>query len=103
MGTLISCFSQKKHITLNYVYHIGAYAFSHNKFIKSLEISGTTFSIGESAFEYCNNLEAIVLPTYEYISGLKSIGDYAFSGCKKLEYMIIPKTVINIGKDIFEN
>ena len=53
-------------------------------------------SIGNSAFNSCENLQEIIIP-----STVTSIGDYAFYGCSNLQEIIIPSTVTSIGKRAF--
>ncbi|WP_294411630.1 leucine-rich repeat protein [uncultured Ruminococcus sp.] len=53
-------------------------------------------SIGESAFEECNDLTGITIT-----SSIKSIGDWAFYKCKSLTSITIPKSVTSIGCDAF--
>jgi len=64
--------------------------------ITSFEISASTKFIGDGAFAYCGNLEAIVIP-----SGVTSIGDNAFSGCSSLASVSLPASVTSIGSSAF--
>lgn len=48
--------------------------------------------IGESAFYYCKNLEAIVIP-----EGMMYIGDWAFEECRSLVSVNIPASIEEIG------
>ena len=53
-------------------------------------------SIGEYAFNYCTELESIIIPT-----NVTSINDYAFYNCKSLSSIIIPSQVTSIGIGAF--
>ena len=55
-------------------------------------------SIGESAFEHCNNLELTALP-----EGITEIGRYAFQHCTKLALTSLPSTLTSIGDSAFNN
>lgn len=59
-------------------------------------IDNATKKIETSAFEYCKELENIILS-----NKLKEIGASAFSGCKKLKKMVIPESVKNIESYAF--
>ena len=53
-------------------------------------------SIGESAFEFCDNLTSLTIG-----EGVKTIEDYAFGECDKLEEVVIPESVQEIGNGAF--
>ena len=55
-------------------------------------------SIGDSAFEACENIKKIVLR-----NGILAIGTRAFYGCKALESITIPESVTSIGASAFYN
>ena len=55
-------------------------------------------SIGNYAFEWCESLESIEIP-----SSVTSIGDNAFLLCMSLSSIEIPSSVINIGTSAFSN
>lgn len=61
-------------------------------------IDNNTKKIETSAFEYCKELENIILS-----NKLKEIGASAFSGCKKLKRMVIPESVKNIESYAFKD
>lgn len=54
-------------------------------------------SIGKAAFQNCNTVTEMVLP-----SSIMTVGSYAFSGCSALVSINIPGSVISIGKYAFE-
>ncbi|MDE5563020.1 MAG: leucine-rich repeat domain-containing protein [Clostridiales bacterium] len=58
----------------------------------------TTSYKGKSAFQRCDNLRFMILP-----SGLESIGDYAFNQCSQIVDINIPSTVKSIGTKAFNN
>ena len=53
-------------------------------------------SIGDNAFEYCDEITKITIP-----SGVTTIGDYAFHSCYGLKSVSIPNTVTTIGNNAF--
>ena len=65
--------------------------------IENVIIGEGITSIGERAFEDCDNLISVTLP-----NGLTEIGDEAFLGCKELENIMIPESVTNIGLFAFQ-
>ena len=54
-------------------------------------------SIGEDAFDGCENLKKVKIP-----NSVTSIGDGAFSDCSSLKNVKIPNSVTSIGKGVFE-
>ena len=74
---------------------IGEYAFYGMKNLEKVTINSDTLeSIGNHAFDDCENLEEINLP-----DSLSAMGIYAFARCTKLEYINIPSTVTFIGDE----
>ena len=61
------------------------------------EINGVTItSIGEYAFDGCNELDFV------YISeGVTSIGAGAFNNCSRLSYVVMPATMMVVGEGAF--
>lgn len=53
-------------------------------------------SIGDNAFNYCENLESVTIP-----DSVTSIGDWAFYSCAKLTSINIPDSVTSIGVSAF--
>lgn len=53
-------------------------------------------TIGESAFQMCEELSEIVIPT-----SVTDIGSFAFDGCKSLKTIMIPENTTNIGRYAF--
>lgn len=65
--------------------------------LKNVEIKSEMLcTIGASAFQGCEFLETITIP-----SSVKTIGVSAFQGCKKLEKITIPSSVATIGSSAF--
>ena len=58
---------------------IGRYAFDDCESLTSITIPSSVTSIGEYAFSYCESLTSITIP-----SSVTSIGDYAFYNCTSL-------------------
>lgn len=61
----------------------------------SITIPSEVTTIGQSAFQNCQNLVSVNLP-----DGLTTIGDRAFRLCKALTSLTIPSTVTSIGTSI---
>ena len=53
-------------------------------------------SIGNSAFNWCENLYTVTIP-----DGVTSIGEYAFSDCNNLHSVTIPASVTSVGSYAF--
>jgi len=92
-----------KKIIINYgVTHIGDYGFcgdEGNQYyakVESVSIPDSVTSIGERAFEHCEDLKSITIP-----NSVKSIGMGAFSGCGSLTDITIPDSVVTIGDGAF--
>ena len=71
--------------------------FSYFKKIESVVLAEGVTTIGEYAFNMCDNLQTVELP-----HGLTSIGRSAFYGCHNLKQISIPSTVTEIGSSAFE-
>jgi len=98
---------------------IGSYAFSHSQTLRIVVLHDGLLSIGDSAFDYCNDLGGIIIPaTVQTIGenafencvsmssatirdGVVSIGAYAFRYCLGLTLMKIPTSVTTIGNNAF--
>lgn len=78
------------------VRHIGSY-FAADSDIKSLNLTDSIESIGESAFKNCKCLTSINLP-----SNLKAIGDYTFASCISLKKLDLPDGLETIGNHAFD-
>lgn len=79
---------------------IPANALSGETGITAVTIPSTVTNIGDSAFNGCTGLKAIV---FEGDSSLESIGEKAFYGCVGLTEIEIPKKVTSIGREAFRN
>ena len=64
--------------------------------IKTVQIKDCVTSIGDKAFDTCQNLESVTLP-----NTLRSIGDGAFQVCTSLSSCTIPSGVTSIGSYAF--
>lgn len=82
------------------VTQIPNYAFQDCTNLVSLELPSTIVSIGEYAFDGCNNIESdINLPNQ-----LESIGSYAFNGCQKISGdIVISDNIVEIPNYAFNN
>ena len=101
-----------------YVGSIGKNVFKDNKTITSIELPDHLYSIGDGAFDGCENLQTVNstgiteigahafcgCKSLENISltGIKSVGDYAFSECSSLTELDL-NTVEKIGIGAFYN
>lgn len=61
--------------------------------IRNITIPPSVKSIGNNAFEYCNNLRSIT-----FSEGLEELGEEAFLECKKLAAVHLPSTLVKIGQ-----
>lgn len=75
---------------------IGEGAFEGCEELTSVVIPNGVIRIGEGAFEDCTGLTSIKIP-----NSVTSIGDEAFYGCKGLTAITIPNSVTSIGKFAF--
>lgn len=74
---------------------IGERAFATSQ-IKSILLPDTVLTIGEGAFEDCNQLQTVRFPL-----SLVTLGEDAFHGCHRLEYAYLAKTVESVGWNAF--
>lgn len=80
------------HITINEgATSIGNFAFDYCEKVESVKIPSTVKKIGNRAFYNCKLLAGLTLP-----SGLSSMGEFAFYGCKKLTSVKIPSSLKEI-------
>ena len=68
-----------------------------NASIKSVTFPAEVKSIGEVAFQHCDNLASVVIP-----ETVKSIGSYAFNSCWGLKSVTILGDLTEIGEGAFE-
>ena len=80
----------------NSVTSIGDSAFDECDNLTSINIPNSVTSIGDSAFDWCYNLTNINIP-----NSVTSIGDFAFIGCYGLTNINIPNSVTSIGRGAF--
>ena len=89
--------------TVNYedetypVTSIGERAFEHCNDLASVTIPGSVTSIGYQAFMFCTGLTSIVIP-----DGVTSIGESAFEGCSSLTSITIGSSMATIGESAFQ-
>lgn len=74
---------------------IGSNAFRESSVV-SVSLPSTITSIGDRAFNFCQNLLSV-----EILDGVLSIGEYAFASCYGLDSIIIPNSVTSIGERCF--
>ena len=70
--------------------------YSNKSLIKVVEIDNGVTSIGNYAFEACNNLTSVTIP-----NGMLSIGINAFKSCRSLGSVTFPSSVATIGSYAF--
>lgn len=75
---------------------IGACAFDGCENMTSVDIPSSVKKIGWAAFIYCNSLETLLIP-----DGTETIGDSAFYECTSLKTVSIPKSVTSLEADCF--
>ena len=71
---------------------IGESAFDGCNNLTSITIPDSVTTIGEYAFYGCENLESVTIP-----GSVTEICDYAFSGCESLKKITVPDSVTKIG------
>ena len=87
-----------KNVTIeNGVTSIGNFAFNCCENLKSIKIPDSVTSIGNYAFYGCSSLTSITIP-----DSVTSIGNYAFSDCSSLTSITIPDSVTSIGNRAFD-
>lgn len=77
---------------------MGDYAFYNCSGLTSVGLSNSITNIGNNAFYNCDALENITLPT-----NLTTIGDSAFKDADSLSWIDIPSGVTTIGSSAFES
>lgn len=75
---------------------IGDLAFEDCQELINVEIADSVTRIGDYAFNYCYELTNVEIP-----ANVKSIGDGTFRECGKLTSIEIPASVVSIGVDVF--
>ena len=92
-------------------------AFKGCSSLKEIVIPSTVKTIEKNAFTGCTSLETIIFETKEITltddktgeiteveyRGIESIESGAFIGCDSLVEITLPRTLVNIGKDAFDN
>ena len=86
----------KSVVISNTVTSIGEAAFNNCQNLINVTIPNTVTSIGKMAFKLCKNLESVNIP-----NGIKSIEESTFGSCTKLQSIVIPETVTSIAKEAF--
>ena len=91
------------------VKHIGARAFAGST-LTSVVLGGGVQSIGDEAFDGCEQLSIVILGKNAGGTGgslgesaLTSIGSYAFRGCKALTAIDLPESLSHIGTYAFRD
>ena len=87
----------KKVIIPSSVKTIGNSAFNGCENLTEITIPSSVTSIGKWAFEQCSNLTEITIP-----SSVTSIGERAFNGCSNLKEIVIPSSVTTFGNEVFK-
>ena len=77
--------------------YVARYAFSNNKYLKSIVIPSEWNEISEGLFEGCSNLLSVILS-----ENINIIGDYAFKKCRSLSIINFPDSLTQIGISAFE-
>lgn len=75
---------------------IGDHAFDGCEQLTSISIPNSVTSLGTSAFNHCSELKSIKIP-----DGVTEIGRSTFCGCMNLTSITIPSSVTTIGFDAF--
>lgn len=77
---------------------IGNYAFDGCNNLISVTISNNIIEIGDKAFQDCTNLTNITIP-----DSVKDLGFGTFSGCRNLTSIIISEGITSIKNNLFKN
>ena len=77
---------------------IGEYAFNSCQDLKELVLPVSLQTIGAYAFNSCQSLEKLALP-----AGLQTIGAHAFEECRNLVDVTIPDSLQTLGEKCFED
>ena len=85
-------------VVLEGVTSIGNHAFNACNNLKSVVLPSTILSIGTSAFSGCSSLHGISIP-----NSVTRIQGGTFNGCKSLRAIHIPDVIISIGESAFAN
>ena len=75
--------------------HIGNWAFENCNELKAVRLPSTLTSIGAGSFFFCWQLKKLTLP-----DGVKRIGDCAFERCKSIKEMVFPDSVKSLGDGV---
>lgn len=75
---------------------IKEYAFQDCDDLVSVTLPSSVTSIGPSAFGGCDNLQSIEIP-----EGVTTIGERAFFGCRDLSLVTLPSSLTSIGEEAF--
>lgn len=84
-------------IISNSVVSIGNEAFDNCNNLTSVTISDSVENLGENAFKYCGNLSNVTMGT-----NVKTIGDFCFRRNTSLSNITIPDSITDIGNKIFD-
>ncbi len=79
------------------VYSIGDYAFNNCDDLTGIVIPDSVIYLGEYAFYDCNNLTSVTVGDW-----LDKISTYAFASCGKLTSVVIGDSVVTIAQSAFE-
>ena len=77
---------------------IGEYAFNHCQNLKEIVLPASLQTIGAYAFNSCQSLEKLALP-----EGLQTIDAHAFEKCRNLVDVTIPDSLQTLGQDCFKD
>ena len=77
---------------------IGSSAFNNCQALQTIQLPTTTETIGNMAFRQCYQLKGITLP-----EGLTTINADAFSSCSNLSSITLPNSLVTIGSSAFLN
>ncbi len=78
------------------VAYVAPYAFYSCKSLTCVSLPNGIVEIGQQAFAYCDNLEAVNIP-----HGVATIGAWVFYCCYALRSIELPDTVVRVGNNSF--
>ena len=91
-------YSKDEIVVPEQIIHIGDYAFSNNKKVKSIKLPANLETIGKYAFNFCTSIDSISIP-----SKVSIINEGLFVHCHELQNIEFLGNVVEIKSYAFQN